>query len=169
VSAGLGEGAPGDEHPRPGNEPLPLSFPESGIRPAGIPYGGKTLIQGFLDDPDRADHQHGRMVQPLLLHDVGIDRAQMDMAIDEPGKQGLIPAIDRLGIRGNSPRSTRQNLLDPIIFHHHRPIGNGIGARPVDDGCVLEDQNTHRLLLSSSRRTAAANRNLPILPEPVKY
>jgi hypothetical protein len=43
------------------------------------------------------------MVQPLLLHDVGIDRTGMDMSIDETREKGLIPAIDGQGFRRDSP------------------------------------------------------------------
>ena len=123
MSSGLGKGAPGDEHPRPGNQPLPLGFPESGIRSAGIPDGGKPLIQGFLDHFEGPNHQHGGVVQPLLLHDVGIDRADMDMGIDEAGEQGLISAVDRHGLRRNLAGGTRRSSLIRSPSTTTEPLG----------------------------------------------
>jgi hypothetical protein len=75
----------------------------------------------------------------------------MNMAVDEPGKQGLIPAIDGLGIGRQLPRRAAQYLFNPFPFQHHRPIDDWVPSRSIYDYRVFENQDAHPPLLSSFR------------------
>jgi hypothetical protein len=103
MPAGLGKGATANEHSRPGNQALTYRLSETGVRPSRIPHRRKPLIQGLPDDSERPDNEHGGMVQPLLFHNVGVDRTGMDMGIDKTREQGLFSAIDGQGFRRDSP------------------------------------------------------------------
>jgi len=79
VAAGLGDVVAGDEHPRPGIDAFVDRLAKSVVGAAGVAHGREPLRQALLGSTQRLRGQQARRQIAMLVGDVALDRADVDM------------------------------------------------------------------------------------------
>jgi hypothetical protein len=149
MAAALAQRVPADEHPRSGDQTAIDRLLHAPVSAARIPDGGKSLVQRLADHRrGRVGQQAGRIV-PALLGKVHLNRADMDMGVDQPRHHRPAATLDHLTPGPGGRTRAGQHVLDDGAFDDHGGVVNRIRARAREDGGVTEAD--HRALLNSGR------------------
>jgi hypothetical protein len=139
VAARLRQRPPGHEHARAGVEPRRDRLAEAVVGAARVAHGGEALGEALLRAAERLGRDQARRVQAVLLGDVGLDGADVDVGVGEAGHERAALAVDRVDAPLEGPHlAGADDVLDEVALDHHGGAVDGLLAGAVDEERIGE-------------------------------
>ncbi len=143
MPTGLGKHCPGRQDTWSVDHALFHQPRPVGIKPAGVPDSGETLLKGIFNDSPHREH----IVDPGQITDPArrVDQAHVDMGVGKSWHQGQSRAVDHLVGRAAHPGA---DVTDDRARYGHIHARPGIVSGAVQEFGVADYETGHSSLPS---------------------